>query len=496
VRGFKAAVMIAMNENDYPPNYHWHTDLPENIERVRGILKRMDRRPRQVLIEATILKVSLDDETSLGVDFNALAGVDFRELSTTTVPVADPTGRANDLTTPVTVAGATRPWGQIRTTDFATSGTGFNVGVITNTVAFFIHALETVTDTMVVGNPKVLALNKQRSEVKVGKRYGYVTTTHTETTDVQTVNFLDTGTQLIFRPFISDDGYVRMEIHPKVSTGEVVGGLPNETTTEVTCNIMVKDGYTIVIGGLFDETATVARTQVPGLGNIPLLGWAFRSNTDTSKRNEIIVLLTPHIIDDDEAANTIGQETLEDANRRCLGVREGFAFFTRERLTTGWMQEADKAWQRYEKTGSWIDRAMAWWNVELVLNASPNTLKAMRLKDQVLSDNKDEPRQPPNWTIWDNLRERLRAMDDQKRAKAEEQKAKAEPPKAEPQTPAPKTPSAPKRPPAEKAPPAGKTPSADKTPAAEKAPAAEPKPSVTAMATPSAPRDQEVAHAE
>ncbi|MCX5672471.1 MAG: hypothetical protein NTU94_14230 [Planctomycetota bacterium] len=98
----------------------------------------------------------------------------------------------------------------------------------------------------------------------MGQRLGYKTTTTTETTTVQTIEFLDSGTQLIFRPFISDDGYVRMEIHPKISKGLVdpATGLPSETTTEVTCNIMVKDGHTVVIGGLFRETTFTRRLHV------------------------------------------------------------------------------------------------------------------------------------------------------------------------------------------------------------------------------------------
>ena len=392
-------------------------DFPENLEQARTILKQMDRRPRQVLVEATILEVTLDDSASLGVDFNALAGIDFRDLSTTTSSIVDPTTVPNDPT--VTVPLTTQPqnaFGQARTQGFATPGTGLNIGVITNNVAFFIHALEEVTDTTVLSNPKVLALNKQRAEVIVGDRLGYLTITTTETTTVESVDFLDTGTQLIFRPFISDDGYIRLEIHPKVSSGTVVGGIPNERTTEVTCNIMVKDGHTIVIGGLFKETVTIARSQVPGLGNVPGFGWLFRNKSDSTERNEIIVLLTPHIIKDDEAAREIGEQALDDAKRRCLGMREGFSFFTRERLSVAYLQEADRAWQRYEKNGGWLNLNWSWWNLQLALNVAPNNLKALRLKDRILAEKHGHPVEPPNWTLWDSLGPRLKAMDQAKTA--------------------------------------------------------------------------------
>ncbi|MBM4017408.1 MAG: hypothetical protein FJ288_03625 [Planctomycetes bacterium] len=403
-------------------------DFPENIERVRAILKQMDRRPRQVLVEATILQVALDDSTDLGVDFNALAGIDFHQLSAVNTPVTDPTALPSAAATTAPVpqhgAGPTRPgaWGHAYTQGFAAPGTGFNIGFITNDVAFFLHALEEVEDTTILANPKVLAVNKQRAQVIVGDRIPYITTTTTETTAVQTVNFLDVGTELIFRPFISDDGYVRMEVHPKISSAVLLppANLPRETTTEVTCNIMVKDGHTIVIGGLFDETASINRSQVPVLGNLPGIGWLFRSNSDATARHEIIVLLTPHIIDNVEEADEIGKQAIDDAKRRCLGIREGFSWITREKIQTGYVHAAEKAWQRYQDGGKRSDLTWALWNAQLALNVAPNNLRAMRLKDAILTEKRGEPYEPPNVSLLDSLSDRLREMDEAKRAAAEE----------------------------------------------------------------------------
>jgi type IV pilus assembly protein PilQ len=434
-------------------------DFPENIERVRGILKQMDRRPRQVLVEATILEVTLTDTTTLGVDFNALSGIDFHQLTPTTTNPVDPTALVNaDTTTaqvPTPGRAATQPgsWGQVRAQGFAKAGDGLNIGFITNDVAVFIAALETITDTTVLSNPKVLAVNKQRSQVIVGQRIPYLTTTKSETVMVQTVNFLDVGTELVFRPFISDDGFVRLEVHPKVSSPTFIPNgdmtrLPSENTTEVTANIMVKDGHTVVIGGLFKEKTETGRLQVPGLGNIPGLGWLFRSNSDATDRKEIIVLLTPHIIDDEEAASEIGAQTLDDARRRCLGMREGFSWITRERIQTLYLHAADKAWQEYEKNHKPFDLAWALWNTQVALNIAPNNLKALRMKDTILSEKRGEPYEPPNWTIWDSIDDRLKEMDEAKKAAAEERAAAAPvtpapPPTDKPSPPAPEKKDAP-----------------------------------------------------
>ena len=392
-------------------------DYPENLAAAHEVLKRMDRKPRQVLIEATILQVKLDDDTSLGINFNTLAGIDFRDLTTASgFPVGNPGAVANATTTTAPISSG--PWGAISTQGFATPGVGLNVGVITNNVAFFINALETVSDSTILSTPKVLALNQQLAEVFVCRRLGYRTTTTTDTTTIQTVNFLDTGTQLIFRPFISNDGYIRMEIHPKVSSGAVIDDLPQEDTTEITCNIMVKDGYTIVIGGLFDETTAISRSQVPGLGNVPGLGMLWRKKDDSTKRNEIIVLLTPHIIENDEASDALGRQFLDDAKRHCLGMRENFACFTRERITASYFQAADQAWQKYEENGRAEDLDCALWNVQLSLGVSPNHIKAMRLKDRILTEKKGGRYEVPNWTMWDTLTDRLNEMEEDKAAAA------------------------------------------------------------------------------
>src|SRR5207237_9704397 len=124
---------------------------------------------------------------------------------------------------------------------------GLKVGFVSSEVSVFVAALETVANTSVLANPKILALNKQRGEVLVGREDGYLTTTVTDTTTVQTVEFLKTGTRLTFRPYIGDDGYIRLEVHPEDSDGHVVNGLPTQPTAQVPRNVIVEDCHPIVM---------------------------------------------------------------------------------------------------------------------------------------------------------------------------------------------------------------------------------------------------------
>lgn len=354
-------------------------DYPENIERMKTVVSHLDVRPRQVLIEATILAASLRDDNALGVDFTALCGVDFRAL------------------TPVSEAGQNLALGEVpvdqidrstfsSNTNFTSAlpEDGLRVGYIKNGIGVFLQALEQVTDTVVLANPKVLVLNKQRGEVMVGRRDGYLTTITTETTTIQNVEFLETGTRLIFRPYIGNDGFVRLEVHPEDSTGGLTeAGLPFEDTAEVTTNILVKDGTTVVIGGLFRDNTRVRRGQVPLLGEIPGLGAAFRRTRDEAIKQEVIVLLTPHVVDD-PADERYARQLLDDAERIRVGARRGLQWHGRERLAQAYFRAAEN----HLRQGH---RLLARWEADAALSMQPTFLEAIRLREQIVEHPTTEP---------------------------------------------------------------------------------------------------------
>jgi type IV pilus assembly protein PilQ len=187
-----------------------------------------------------------------------------------------------------------------------------------------------------MANPKILALNKQTGKIIIGRSDGYLSITNVAEggTATQQVEFLESGTILEYRPFIGRDGMIRMEIHPEQSTGQVVteGGftLPNKSTTEVITNVMVQDGQTIVLGGLFKEETNLSRSQVPILGDVPVVGELFRGVSDVSTRIELVVLITPHIINTPEEAD--GADRLEDAMRLGYDARQNLYWMSRAKI--------------------------------------------------------------------------------------------------------------------------------------------------------------------
>lgn len=350
-------------------------DYADRIAHISAVLEKLDVRPKQVLIEATILRAALNEQNELGIDFNTLAGVDFQMLSSSSPGVTDLTTGALPQSRFNNTSITTR-------TDFNASITpgGFTFGIIKDQVAVFIRALEQVTDTTVLANPKILTLNKQAGVVIVGRRDGYLTTTVTETAAVQTVKFLETGTQLRFRPFIGRDGWVRLELHPKDSNGGLTAdNLPFEETTEVTTNLLVRDGHTVVIGGLFRESTTSGKNQVPWLGNIPGLGLLFRNSNDQTRREEVIILLTVHVLDDGENEDAAANAVVADVERVRLGARRGVLGIGRQRLAQAHYRTAVK----HQNAGRHREALR---DVEMTLHNNPRHLRALKLRERLLGE--------------------------------------------------------------------------------------------------------------
>jgi type II secretory pathway component GspD/PulD (secretin) len=357
-------------------------DYPENLAKAEQVIKALDVRPKQVLVEATILSATLTEEMKFGVDWNLLAGVGLTGKTTTTSYASGDSLQLRDTaTTPIGQIAGGVDGTPVETSGFATPGiSGLRVGIRSGTVAAFITALEGITDTTILANPKILAVNKQEGSVQIGKTLGYRGSSSIGQGGIVTqgeVQFLPTGTVLVFRPYIGNDGYIRMDIYPKDSTATLnADKVPDETTTQLKTNVLVKDGETIVIGGLFRDVVVSGRSQVPLLGDLPLVGALFRSTSDTTTRQEVIVLLTPHIVN--EPADTEGKARAEDIQRKRFGAKESLQWTDRSRLAEDRYAKA----ARYYIEGN-SESAMTELNAALALR--PTYLEAIRLKERIIS---------------------------------------------------------------------------------------------------------------
>lgn len=334
------------------------TDYDEEVDAILEMIALIDTRPAQVLVESTILQTSLNEANAFGIDFSIVGDLDFSEFTGSGGPLAVvPSligGQGGTLVggteTPIATPSDGKGGGATSTVGNTAGPATFRAGVVAGDFAVFMRMLDEVTDVTILSSPKLLTLNRQPARVLVGRKIGYLSSTTTETSTTQSVQFLDTGTQLYFRPFISNDGFIRMELKPQVSDAEIrevtaVGGsaitIPDEVTNELTTNVMVRDGQTIVLGGLFRESTTVTRRQIPFLGDIPILGAAFRGNDDESLRQEIVFLVKPTVVNDqillDEADRALA--TIDNAR---TGIRKGLLPWSRTKLTAIYNVEAQE----------------------------------------------------------------------------------------------------------------------------------------------------------
>ncbi|MBT7170947.1 MAG: hypothetical protein HN909_04165, partial [Phycisphaerales bacterium] len=351
-------------------------DLESSLIRMDAVVAEIDRLPLQVLIEATILSVVLDDSNALGVDLSILGGhTNHNRMDM--VSTLDGLPSFQEDATGITnfkrlAAGGTTSFSKM----VPAADGGLSMGIISNNVAAFIRALETTTDTTVLANPKLLVVSHCLGEVNVGEEQGYLKgSTSTASATTETTEMLETGTILKVRPFIGKDGKIRMEIHPEISSGNVVEkantALPEKKVSQVDTSVIVNDGKTIVIGGLFQEETTLKRNRVPLLGTLPTVGALFRGHKDEVKRSELIVLITPHIVGYQEA-EAASEQVMEYINRARLGARRGLKWWGRNRRSDMFLTLARKS----VASG---DRTKARWMLSMALANTPMREEAIKM---------------------------------------------------------------------------------------------------------------------
>jgi type IV pilus assembly protein PilQ len=264
------------------------TDMEKKVSDIERIITAFDEKPQQVLIEAKIIQITLDDRFKLGVEWDSVIRQIQKELSLKS---------AFQLAAP---------------TLFGPPGAQLMLGSMgSGDVNVMIQVLKTIGDANLLSSPRITAINNQEAKILIGKSEPYATNTVTQTTGTATtgtnINFIDVGVKLYVTPTITKDGFITMKIRPEVSsTGEPYKygpapqtEVPVVETTQAETSVSVKDGTTIIIGGLIKDQRTDTVNKIPFLGDLPIIKAAF-SNTDKHiVKQELVIFLTPHIITGD-----------------------------------------------------------------------------------------------------------------------------------------------------------------------------------------------------
>lgn len=258
-----------------------------DYQRIEQILTKVDVLPTQVMLEAVIAEVTLNDDLKYGLRW-------FFENGGTKVSVTDVAKAA---------AAATLP--------------GFNWSYATDNIQVTLNALSKITDVNVISAPTIMALNNQKAILQVGDQVPILTQQSQDTGNgsapiINSVQMKDTGVILTVTPRINNAGRVMLDIQQEVSNVTKTESSDIDSPTiqqrKIQTRVLVNDGESLALGGLIQQNNSVDRSQVPILGDIPILGNAFKQKDDTIKRTELIIFIRPHVVRDINEAREVTDE--------------------------------------------------------------------------------------------------------------------------------------------------------------------------------------------
>lgn len=283
-------------------------DTSQNIDKVRKMIDLIDVQVKQVMVEARIVRASTSFTKEMGVKWGILSqGVNT----------------ANDLL----VGGSDQTLWDLREPDDDGTYTiqrpdnlNVDLGVTTSGASSIAFSLISLSDFMldlelsalqadgygeVISTPKVLTGDKQKAKVATGQEVPYQTTTNSASGSTASTSFKEALLSLEVTPSITPDGKVQMQLD--IAKDSVAGEAPNGelilNKNTITTNVLVNNGETVILGGVFEQTTTNTQTKVPFLGDIPYIGRLFRKDSKSDDKQELLIFVTPRIVNDSVSRN-------------------------------------------------------------------------------------------------------------------------------------------------------------------------------------------------
>lgn len=275
---------------------------PTDYQNLLQVIQKLDRRNKQVFVQAMIAEVSLNKAKELGVQWGFLGLGSTGSVST--VATFDPFNTFGDLAS--TVAGL--------------SVLGLSASDLESPLTFpvVLQALHNKGALNVLSTPNIMTSDNKEAEIFVGENVPFLSGTNLTSTGLsqQSIERKDTGIILKIKPQISEGEYIKLDIYQEISAVKDFGTARNQnlgsTKRSAKTSVVVKNTDTVVIGGLIQDTDQVVETKIPLLGDIPVLGWLFKSKSTRRDKVNLLIMLTPRIITDarDMAEVTAEQRTI------------------------------------------------------------------------------------------------------------------------------------------------------------------------------------------
>ncbi|MCX7634730.1 MAG: hypothetical protein N2Z74_03175, partial [Syntrophales bacterium] len=302
---------------------------------IESIIKQLDVPRPMVYIEALIMEVSAGKDLKLGVEWHAvknfgagpLEGLGEGGKDANTVGVVSFSGGGTSAFPTVDIMSKTAVFPP---SSFAVGvlGAGIKIGdIIFPNVGAVFQAFRGDSDVSVLATPQLLTLDNEEAEINVGKNVPYITRQDTSSTGVainySNYEYKDVGIILKVTPHINEDNFVRMKIDQQVTRIDTASSAQFRPTTykrAAKTAVVVKDGETIVIGGLINDETEVREDKIPLLGDIPLIGWLFKYRYQSKGKSNLFVFITPRIVRNQADAAAIYKKKYEEIGKIEEGV--------------------------------------------------------------------------------------------------------------------------------------------------------------------------------
>jgi general secretion pathway protein D len=260
---------------------------PADYRRVMRVIGTLDVMPNQVLLEATIAEISLTDDLKFGLRWffqGKNANYTFTDAASGSISSVFP---------------------------------GFSYALATANIAVTLNALNQITEVNVVSSPSLMVMDNKTAFLQIGDQVPITTQSAISVLGigapiVNSVSYRDTGVILSMTPRINQSGRVLLDIQQEVSSVSPTtsSGIDSPTIRQrrVRTNVVVNDGEALVLGGMIQDNKTLARTQIPILGDLPLVGNAFKQKDNSIGKTELIIIVTPHVVRDLNEARKVTDE--------------------------------------------------------------------------------------------------------------------------------------------------------------------------------------------
>ena len=259
------------------------SDTEENVARIVREIKKVDKTPPQIMVEAVLLNVSLDDDKEIGVDWEVFSS-DFLR-------------RQNDIAD----FDGTVPWDPESNVGVGAGFDAINGGVAavaSGTVSMLVTAIQSTRNVEIIASPRALLVSGKVAQILANEEIPYEERNDTSAGGSMTsTSFKEVGVTLQVSAVVADANEILLtvDIEQSVRTGESLAGVPVVVSRQEDTTLLLQDGQVVVMGGLRRREKSVQVTKVPILGDLPLLGNLFRTSHDIVMNSELVVLLSPHI---------------------------------------------------------------------------------------------------------------------------------------------------------------------------------------------------------